>query len=126
MFKIITAAWRSRRWQSAHTARTQLCWRLHSAHLGDLQSLGRCENAVRTPLWCLFLVVCRCRKKSVLRNEAIYRALINAKVCSTSHWRILSKIRVPLKGLFWSPILFKGTKLQISRPFFTFLFLNYF
>jgi len=28
--------WRSRRWHSAHTASTQRCWRLHSAHLGDL------------------------------------------------------------------------------------------
>jgi len=30
----------------------QRCWRLHSAHLGDLQFLKRCGNAVRTPHWC--------------------------------------------------------------------------
>ena len=52
IFKTIAAAWRSRRWHSAHKARTQRCWRLHSANLGCLQLLGRCGNAVRTPLWC--------------------------------------------------------------------------
>jgi len=52
MLKTNAAAWRSRRLHSAHTARTQPWWRLHSAHLGDLEFLERCGNAVRTPLWC--------------------------------------------------------------------------
>jgi len=34
------------------TARTQHCWQLHSAHLGDMHFLERCGNAVRMPLWC--------------------------------------------------------------------------
>ena len=34
----------AKRAYSAHTARTQRCWRLLSAHLGDLQFLGRCGN----------------------------------------------------------------------------------
>jgi len=51
MFKIIAAAWRSLRWHSAHTARTQRCWQLHIEHLGDLPFLGRCGNAAKTPLW---------------------------------------------------------------------------
>jgi len=37
MFKINSTAWRSRRLHSVFTAFPQLCWRLHSAHLGDLQ-----------------------------------------------------------------------------------------
>jgi len=36
------------RLQSVSTA----FWRLHSAHLGDLQLFERFGNAVRTPLWC--------------------------------------------------------------------------
>jgi len=42
------AAWRSRRLYSTHTAHTQCCWRLHSAHIGKF--LKRCGNAIRTPL----------------------------------------------------------------------------
>ena len=52
MPKINAAAWRSRRLHSVSTAFAQRCWRLHSAHLGVLQFLKRCGNAVRTPLWC--------------------------------------------------------------------------
>jgi len=49
MFKINAAAWRSRRLYSVFTACPQRCWRLPSAHLGDLQLIWtmwrRCENA---------------------------------------------------------------------------------
>ena len=50
--KINAAARRSRRLHSVSIAFPQRCWRLHSAHLGDLHFLKRCGNAVRTPLWC--------------------------------------------------------------------------
>jgi len=52
MFKINAAAWRSRRLHSVFTAFPQRCWRLHSAHLGDLRLFERCGNAVRAPLLC--------------------------------------------------------------------------
>jgi len=37
MFKINAAAWRSMRLDSVFTACPQRCWRLQSAHIGDLQ-----------------------------------------------------------------------------------------
>jgi len=52
MFKIKATAWRTRRLHSVFTAFPQRCWRLHSAHLGEVQLFKRCGNAVRTPLWC--------------------------------------------------------------------------
>jgi len=56
MFKMIAAAWRSRRWYSPLTA----CKHRARGVAGDCTartlaictSFGRCRNAVRTSLWC--------------------------------------------------------------------------
>jgi len=49
MFKINAAAWRL---HSVLDIVFKAFWRLHSAHLGDLQLFERFGNAVRTQLWC--------------------------------------------------------------------------
>jgi len=54
MLKTNTTALRSRWLHSAHTVRSQRCWRLHSAHHGDLLFLTlweRCKNAIPQRLY---------------------------------------------------------------------------
>ena len=64
VLKINAVAWRSMRLHSIFTAFPRRGWRLHSAHLGDLQFFKRCGNAVRRRVWCdrglnfLFCNVC--------------------------------------------------------------------
>ena len=55
MFAINAAAWRSRRLHSVFTAFLQRCWRLHSAHLGDLymcilQSIRTTNKSLKSKL----------------------------------------------------------------------------
>jgi len=48
------------------TAFTQRCWRLHSAHHGDLQLFERYINAVGKPLWCKRALMIKTRCKMLL------------------------------------------------------------